>query len=308
MFGSDRDKRAKAGLIGAGLILALSSAGGLIAWGRLQSAEYERQAYAETRHYAENTNQQISETCLGLVTQEQLDCINEARNEQRNNERNEYDLVAQRQSALWAYVMALAAVIGMGLSVVGVFLVWITFRETRRAADAGYEANKIALATQRPWINFSINTWHFSFKDGTARIHLLVEAKNEGSAPAERVSIVPYFEPGKKSVAYIFNRVPLMFGTEQHEGWHERLMFHGEEWRYECVVEGTNISPDDTALTLVVSIRYLRPGAYGRFHYTTKVFDIVNARTLEGPLDLSQPTERPYVTAVPRETWPAACS
>jgi hypothetical protein len=126
-------------LIGWGVVLAALLAAIFIGWGLSKSAEYEGQAYKHASEYAAYTNQQIKQTCVGPPSSEKAQCVAKARHEQRGYERNEYDLVAQRQSALWAYIMGAAAVIGMGLSVVGVILVWTTFAETR-------ESNVIAKA------------------------------------------------------------------------------------------------------------------------------------------------------------------
>ncbi|MGF7171522.1 hypothetical protein FHS91_003222 [Sphingobium xanthum] len=75
--------------------------------------------------------------------------MNDASHERRANERDEQDLVAQKRSALWAYIMGAAAVIGMCLSVVGVYLVYTTFQATREANKIGQDA---LMAEHRPRI------------------------------------------------------------------------------------------------------------------------------------------------------------
>lgn len=196
MHDGNRGDHTKTGLI-AGIFVAALIAAASIGWGLWQSAEYERQADNHAREYAAYTDNQIRQSCLSLPPIYQKDCAAKARNEQRDNERNERDLVAQRQSALWAYIMGAAAVIGMGLSVIGVVLVWTTFAETKRA-------NSIALAQNRAWLNFEMVECKISHKRGKLTknpktgkmtktneigvgdpaIIITVAVKNTGNAPA----------------------------------------------------------------------------------------------------------------------------
>lgn len=144
MGGSNRGDHTKIRLV-AGIIVATLIAVAVISCGLWQSTEYEREANGHAREYAAYTDKKIRQSCLSLPPVYQQDCTAQARHEQRNYERNERDLVAQRQSALWTLIMGAAAVMGMGLSVIGVILVWITFRETQGA-------NKISEQTIRPWL------------------------------------------------------------------------------------------------------------------------------------------------------------
>jgi len=181
----------------AGIIIAALLAAAFIGWGLWKTAEYEREAHNQAREYAAYTDEKIRKACLSLPPVYQKDCTAQARHEQRAYERDEKDLVAQRKSALWAYIMGAAAVIGMGLSVIGVFLVWTTFAETKRA-------NRIALAQNRAWLNFEMVECKISHRRGkltknpeTGRVTktneigvgdpailVTVAVKNTGNAPA----------------------------------------------------------------------------------------------------------------------------
>jgi hypothetical protein len=132
MSGSNRVNVSKTGLI-IGLLLALAICFGWIGYGLSKSAEYERQADNQRTEYSEYTRHKIAETCVGIPDLEAVKCRYEAFDAQREQSNNQSDLVAQRQSALWAYIMGAAAVIGMALSAVGVWLVKTTFDETRLA-------------------------------------------------------------------------------------------------------------------------------------------------------------------------------
>jgi hypothetical protein len=146
MSGSDRGDRGALNLLNAtiGLLGAIALAITFVSWGLSWEAEYNRQADARTRDYTANTYSPKHHACLSLALKDQPDCIAKAKNEARDNERNERDLVAQNTSALWAYVMAVSAVFGVALSAVGVFLVWTTFKATREAVEVARSDLKLA--------------------------------------------------------------------------------------------------------------------------------------------------------------------
>jgi hypothetical protein len=102
-----------------------------IGYGLLESAKYELQANDKISEYTEYTREKVTQACTGIAKIENIKCVTEAFEAKREYEYNQSDLVAQRQSALWAYIMAGAAVIGLALSAGGVWLVKTTFDETR---------------------------------------------------------------------------------------------------------------------------------------------------------------------------------
>lgn len=115
----------------AALIIA-----GAISLGFYYQAKYENASRYRAADYAADAEKQIGQTCFGIPVAQQPACLKkaatEARLKERDNQHNETDLVAQQTSALWTSIMGIAAVIGMALSVVGVYLVWTTFHETKR--------------------------------------------------------------------------------------------------------------------------------------------------------------------------------
>lgn len=175
----------------AGLIFGLS----VVAEGLSRDANYQREADDYGRKYAAHTEQQIRQECIRLPDKAKSNCIAEKRHEYRKDEREERDLVAQRKSANWAYIMGSAAVLGMVLSAIGVVLVWTTFQATK-------EANLIAATTQffelRPYVFLDQATFghEVKSKDGTTRRVLLdpspvaLTIKNFGSTPAKNVKLV----------------------------------------------------------------------------------------------------------------------
>jgi hypothetical protein len=118
-------------------IFSISLAAAIVIWGSSKQAEYERAASERTAKYQQYSYGPALRACLGKPMADKAKCVNDARNAERENARDERDLEAQRVAALWTYVMGVAAITGMLLSAIGVGLVWTTFRETR-------DANKIS--------------------------------------------------------------------------------------------------------------------------------------------------------------------
>lgn len=143
-------------------ILGISLAATIVIWGSSKQAEYERAASEHTAKYQQYSYGPALRACLSKPMADKANCVNDARNAERENARDERDLEAQRVTALWTYVMGVAAITGMLLSAIGVGLVWTTFRETR-------ESNKIAKHAQRPWI--SIDAVPNYMKEGNGNIN-----------------------------------------------------------------------------------------------------------------------------------------
>lgn len=154
----DRSKRFSprlAALIAA-LVLAALTVSGAVLYGLSQQIAYDQEAQDRIADYAKHSREQIARACFAFPGLNQVECVSQAYQksspERREYERRELDLVAQQKMALWTAVMGVAAMIGMALSAVGVWLVWTTFRETRRQAqiaqdnlDALYESERATL-------------------------------------------------------------------------------------------------------------------------------------------------------------------
>lgn len=153
-----------------------------IGYGLLESAKYDQQAKDKLSEYTEYTRDKVAQACAGGDKSESIKCVTEAFEAKREYEYNQSDLVAQRQSALWAYIMAAAAVFGIALSAVGVWLVKTTFDETRKA-------NEIAKASQRPWLSVQIIPKSIKMTDNGYAIFVDVLATNIGQIAARNYAI-----------------------------------------------------------------------------------------------------------------------
>lgn len=119
----------------AGLVLILALTAIVYATLFPPSTALQNEAINRAKVYRENAENRIEWFCSSAIAEP--DCVEKTRQAQRENERDEYDLAAQRIMAWWTKVMGVAALIGMGISAVGVWLIKTTFDETRKA-------NKIA--------------------------------------------------------------------------------------------------------------------------------------------------------------------
>jgi hypothetical protein len=176
-----------------GVVIALFIAVFAIGWGwnygLVQERTYEQEARQAHANQAEDGCYQITEAEVQNTSVKKPDskpCAPDEKAQQENDNRRDYaDLVAQRSSALWAKIMGIAALIGMGLSLIGVALVWTTFRETRRA-------NQISSATteaeNRAWIKVSVQlTSLHVYPDAIQMENLQVIIENVGFSVARQI-------------------------------------------------------------------------------------------------------------------------
>ena len=165
---------------------------GLIAIGLFHQHGYQQYAADHTAEYAKYAEQKAGEACRGVAAEQLVHCFSEARVEaeleKQSYEHDQADLVAQRKAALWAEMMGGAAVVGMGLSIVGVFLVWITFVATR---EGNKITERIGEAQTRCYLrvtNVRVKIW----KGSVPEIYCTI--KNSGNSPARSLKIVHEIE------------------------------------------------------------------------------------------------------------------
>jgi hypothetical protein len=177
-------KRSSDGLISASIVaVALLAVAGLsIFWGYSKQVEYYRNADQNSSEYTRNTYAPEADRCIILPRESQSDCIAEASNKERTYRRDEQDLAAQKTSAVWAYLMGSAALIGMILSAFGVFLVWRTFSATR---EGNLIARDIGEKQVRAYLD--IKDVSFSVNPGTFSPGIEVFVTNSGQSPSLEV-------------------------------------------------------------------------------------------------------------------------
>ena len=134
MSGSDGSNTAKTRLIPASII-AVVIVSLFTGWGYWTQLGYHEQAANQSAQYERWAKNEVRTGCPSFSDLNKQQCAYQAKQAAQEYKRNEYDLYAQRTSALWAGIMAVAALVGIGLSGVGVYLVFTTFKATRDSAD-----------------------------------------------------------------------------------------------------------------------------------------------------------------------------
>lgn len=124
-----------------------------VGFGLAEQRRYVQEANQAAYEYATDAAYQAYNPCR-ISPLAQLDkCLADAQREyelKRSDNRRDYaNLVAQRQSALWTSIVGLTAITGMILSIAGVYLVFTTFRETRKANRIAERSLRAAASSRR---------------------------------------------------------------------------------------------------------------------------------------------------------------
>ena len=300
MSGSDQSKHTKAGLI-TGFICAALMAAVFIGWGLLESTKYQREADYQASEHAKYTSNIVAQTCVGIAPAKRFECVGNAIAAQRDTERNEEDLVAQKQSALWAYIMGAAAVIGMGLSALGVFLVWTTFHETRKANTI---ARNAMIGQLRPWIKITAQT---DRQIGISRDEITLSVdlyfRNCGESPAINFCYSSTFYRCDISRDDLAKEIRGWF-NEESNSYDEVNIFQNDLEHRNCQVVITNPCPDEIAVNLVIAARY-QSAFSPDHHYTAIVLRVVKVANSSHIYAVPPPNHTEYhgVTLSPRENF-----
>jgi hypothetical protein len=140
--------------------------------------------------HIEYAQDRIRQTCLDRDYAALLECVTEEIIAANDHGRAESDLDAQQAMALWAKLMTLASVAGTGLTALGIYLVWGTLSETRKATLAAQSSAEAAIADQRPWLKLSVGILgDVFFDEKDVRVIVAWKIKNVGRSPATAVNV-----------------------------------------------------------------------------------------------------------------------
>ena len=143
-------------LFGPALIALILFAFGAAAWlirdgTRLETA-YQQYAKTKADNYTDRARKAIERRCVPLPPTDEARCVREEDQAARQGRHDEYDLQAQLVTSAWTRQMGLAAIIAMAFGVLGVGLVFVTFRETRKAAQSARDTLDAFIAVERAHI------------------------------------------------------------------------------------------------------------------------------------------------------------
>lgn len=121
-----------------------------------------------------------------------IDSENEAANEA---ERSVYDLEAQQLMANWTRVMGKAAIIGMAVGILGLFLIFVTFWETRKAANLSRDTFNAYMDIERAIVEVSAGNALYLENGCDGRISFFISGRNVGRSGARILEFGLVFEP-----------------------------------------------------------------------------------------------------------------
>ncbi|MEL7685535.1 hypothetical protein AAG594_14450 [Citromicrobium bathyomarinum] len=148
-----------------------------------QEASKAAETYSDPRYIAQQGE------CLEIPPDERSECVTEEREATYEGQRNERDLQAQRQMAVWTRTIGIATIVGMAFGIFGLSLIFVTFRETRRAADAGFRANEIAQESSERQLRAYFGLDGVWLQLPPDSVNLGVRFKNFGQTPALGVTL-----------------------------------------------------------------------------------------------------------------------
>lgn len=148
-----------------------------------------RAAQVSAQKHHEDTAAQIETYCAGLSIPTLTECIEKAVETSGDHQRAEYDLAAQQDVAEWTKWVLVVSVVGVLLTLVGIYFVWLTFGETRETnlitKDIGQAQSRAYVhveAVKLSWGNFQ-----------ATRPQIILSVVNTGQTPAR------WFEVSTKS-------------------------------------------------------------------------------------------------------------
>jgi len=150
----------------------------------LSSADsaYNHAASNASVKYERDAEAYIKERCFSPSGLREVDCVSKADEAAREGQRKEQELAAQNITAWWTKVMGIAALIGMALSAIGVWLVKTTFDETKKSNDIAEAAHRME---RRPYIYMDKADYQRKSQEICT---FIVNLKNYGASPAHNLS------------------------------------------------------------------------------------------------------------------------
>jgi hypothetical protein len=245
----------------------------------LTQREIQNDASRNAGYYSERAQKNVAAKCGGLSGQARSDCADPIEEAARSAQRDEYDLAAQETVAVWTAVMGGVAVFGVALSAVGVFLVWTTFAETRKANDI---ANDALDGQLRPWVNFDAEFLGLEYTDGKLKIRVKAKFQNRGASPALYLTYTASLFNERMEGERVFNLLPELFERDKRKH-HDKALFPSEPWDKGFFTK-IEVPVGPHPLMLVVAARYRSPYS-DRYRYTCKIYDITGP---DGLIDVGE--------------------
>lgn len=201
-----------------------------LAIGGVQHWLHYNDAARNAAAYSRDAQNQIATECTVVATYD--NCAREIEQARRANQRNEYDLYAQKAMALWTAIMGGMATVGIALSGVGVYLIWKTWEATREAAENSRSTLDSYIWKERGHVE-AVEAEYTAVSPGRMQDGVFLSLKNVGLSPVEIFAINYCIVPEKawnlKTMDLNAKRVLIPAGETRTGG---VIMFHklSEGW------------------------------------------------------------------------------
>jgi hypothetical protein len=148
------------------------------------AAHTERRVKAETnsQHYADTAAQEIKQTCGLTMSATFTECVEKIVEATRESKRSENDLVAQIDSAQWAFWILIISGLGTIVTGVGIFYVRNTLQEMQKQT-------KVARNIGRAQVRAYLNVIGGKYELHNSYLFLQPKIENTGSSPALQITI-----------------------------------------------------------------------------------------------------------------------
>lgn len=200
MSRSNRDDIAEAFRLAIYLMIAV---GFLVVVWQISGTYAERRQNAEhrARQYADTTDRRIANACATVERPAVLECITKQVGTAREDERTEYDLQAQQDSADAAFWMAWISFATLTATLVALWFVKGTLdatreavKDTSEATDAMRKANELAEDTAKRQLRAYVGVQSITIENVVMGLkpsaHII--AKNFGQTPADKFDLISY--------------------------------------------------------------------------------------------------------------------
>lgn len=162
-------------------IVILSSAGLYLTDLSTVQQFYKETAIHNATKYADDAEAAIKSGCIEpTAIRGNPDCIRATEHVARQNQRDEFYLYSQRTMSLWNEVMGKAAVLGIAIGLVSAWLIFVTFKATRVAAESSTNTYRAYLKVESA--KLIVSPQNHTIIEG--RRHVILNVSNIGRSDA----------------------------------------------------------------------------------------------------------------------------
>jgi len=177
--------------IGGLACLGLGAAIFIFWWGvtlGAKSGYYGAQSQGYASQYPSDTDKRIEQCFTNPDLAAAKQCAQEAITADRENQRGERDLQAQREVADWTYYTVIISILQIPLGVLGLIALIVTIRQGQEAIAKATDANEIArenlLTEHRAWLRVEHSLAEDFRKKDTWGTYIETSINNVGNTPA----------------------------------------------------------------------------------------------------------------------------